>query len=72
MSYSIKQIMLDVGKESYRELKRVARNGKERSNIPSFNQSPDLKKIISLLIIYKKNYVDHLSLLRDKFHRFDR
>jgi len=37
----MEQIMLDIKKESYIELKRVATNREEWKNIPSFNQSTD-------------------------------
>ncbi|VVC38382.1 Hypothetical protein CINCED_3A003431 [Cinara cedri] len=37
----MKQIMLDIGRESYIELKRVAMNREEWKNISSLNQSTD-------------------------------
>jgi transposase len=37
----MKQIMLDIKRESYIELKRVAINREEWKNISSFNQSTD-------------------------------
>jgi len=37
----IKQIMLDIRRESYKELKRVVMNREEWKNISSFNQSTD-------------------------------